>query len=80
MANKNHFEALISEELTAEDQATIAGGMSFTVGTMVTNNGSFIDNTYGDDMTTSVGITISEINNFGTGTPTPTPTPTPVAS
>ena len=30
MTNQNRFEDLISEELTVEDQATIAGGASFT--------------------------------------------------
>ena len=30
MTNQNRFEDLISKELTAEDQASIAGGASFT--------------------------------------------------
>ena len=55
MSNLSQFENLISEELTAESQATIAGG-SFTF------NGDINGGAYADDITTTINYKENKLN------------------
>ena len=65
MANQNNFENLISEELSLEDQTTIAGGMNISgIGAIVKNNDELIYKTYGDDMEASINVNFIEQNTF----------------
>lgn len=71
MNNQNSFEGLISEELTAEKQATISGGMNLSIDTLLENEGSFIKDTNANSITLSVDISFIEKNYYPTTAPSP---------